>query len=115
MNDDRCDEPRPRRRERQANERHQRDTEDAGADRNQGRRGNGIASDLDCRIPACVAGGSEEDSREDERIQGDSYQSGLSVSCPYERSTSDNGKVTGARPAMIRTAGITPSASPIIP
>jgi hypothetical protein len=69
MNDDRCDDPRPRRREREADERQQRDTEDARADRNQGRRRKGVASNLDCRIPACMAGGGEQDGREDERIQ----------------------------------------------
>jgi hypothetical protein len=29
----------------------------------------GVASNLDCRIPACMAGGGEQDGREDERIQ----------------------------------------------
>jgi hypothetical protein len=48
-------------------------TDDARADRNQGRHGNGIASNLDCRIPACVAGGGEQDGREDKRIQDGPY------------------------------------------
>jgi hypothetical protein len=45
----------------------QRDTNDARADCNQRRRREGIASNLDCRIPPCVAGNGEQDGREDER------------------------------------------------
>jgi hypothetical protein len=73
MNNDRRCNPRPRRCERRTDERQQRDTDDARADCNQRRRGKGIASNLDCRIPACVAGSGEQDGREDERIQDELY------------------------------------------
>ena len=37
--------------------------------RNQDGRGNGVASNLDCRVPARVAGGGKQNGRENKRIQ----------------------------------------------